>query len=103
MMVSPGSIRLASFITVLSVAAPAGTITQAARGLVSFLTKSSIEVAASGAFGGKSADVRGVEVEYYALMPSPHQAAHHVAAHSSQTDHPELHVSPLSLNAFTQV
>src|SRR5579871_151166 len=45
MIVSPGSIRPASFITVPSVASPDGTMTHAARGLVSFLTKSSIESA----------------------------------------------------------
>src|ERR1700675_1629795 len=44
MMMSPGSILEASAITVSSVGLPAGTITQAARGFESFLTKSSREL-----------------------------------------------------------
>ena len=103
MMVSPGSIRLASFITVLSVAAPAGTITQAARGLVSFLTKSSMEVAPVAPSPARPLDVVGVQVEHDALMAASHQAAHHVRAHSSQTDHAELHIAPFPFRAFTLV
>ena len=72
MMVSPGSIRLASFITVLSVASPAGTITHAARGLVSFLDEVLHGAAAGGAFRHQAADVGGVQVEYHALVSATH-------------------------------
>ncbi len=40
MIVSPGSMYFANSCTVPSVGPPAGTMTQAARGLVSFCTKS---------------------------------------------------------------
>ena len=87
MMVSPASNCSASAFTVFSVASPAGTITQAARGLVSLDTKSSSDFDPVAPSLAKSATVCGAEVGDNALMAAPHQAAHHVAAHPAKPYH----------------
>ena len=46
---------------------------------------------AGGAFGGKLLDGIRAAVVHDALVPGLLQAANHVGAHSSQTNHSELH------------
>ena len=69
----------------------AGTISQTARGCSSFLTKSASE-AAPAAFSLTNSSRFRRAVKDDAFMAALQQPAHHVGAHPSQTDHPELHV-----------
>ena len=48
---------------------------------------------AGGAFFHQASTACGSHIEHDALVPALQQTAHHVGAHSSQTDHSELHDS----------
>ena len=45
-----------------------------------------------GALRGQLLDALRMEIEGDALMPAAEQAPHHVGAHATQADHPQLHV-----------
>ena len=94
MIVSPAWNRCASSSTVASVAAPLGTMTQAARGGRSASAKASRVVAGVAPSSASLRDVLRVQVEDDALVPPAHQAADHVRTHPAQTDHAELHDCP---------
>src|SRR5580698_9336432 len=46
---------------------------------------------AGGPFFLQLLHISAILVPYHAFVPAAHQTAHHVGAHTSQTDHPKLH------------
>src|SRR5487761_1105399 len=70
MIMSPGSISAASASIVVPVISPAGTITQAARGGVSLLTKSAIELAPVAPSFSRAATTSGILSKATQLWPS---------------------------------
>ena len=91
MMQSPACIRPASVWTVCSVIAPAGSITQAARGTSSLETRSSRLDAPIAPASTSAGDGRRVLVEHHGRVPVPQKAPDDVAAHPAEADHAELH------------
>ena len=86
MIASPRSSRSASSVTVLSVISPAGTITQAARGVE--LGDEVVErVGAGRALAGELLDRVGVDVVDDAVVPVAHQPPDEVRAHPPESDH----------------
>ena len=67
--------------------APAGTISQTARGLVSFSTNSASDVAPVGLFLDQLGDRLGGPVVDDALVAALQQPAHHVGSHPAEPDH----------------
>ena len=91
MIASPASSFAASSVTVLSVISPAGTITQAARGLLELGDEVLERVGAGRALAGERRDRVGVDVVDDALVAVAHQPADEVRAHPPEADHAELH------------
>ena len=81
--------------TVFSVISPAGTITQTARGALSFEASSSSEEAPSAPSPASVVDRVGVDVVDDAAVAVAHQPAGHVGAHPAEPDHSEFHARPL--------
>ena len=73
----------------------AGTISQTARGLASFLTKSASEAAPTAFSFDQLRHRLRRHVEDHAFVAALQQAAHHVRAHPAEADHSELHVLAL--------
>ena len=69
----------------------AGTISQTARGLSSFFTKSASEGGPRRFLLDQFLDRVGRPVEDHAVMASLEKPPHHVGAHPAQADHSELH------------
>ena len=90
MTMSPTSSLLVSSCSVASTTA-AGTISQMARGLLSFLTKSSSDVEPVAPSPASCFTVAGAAVVNDALVAVLLQAAHHVGAHPAESDHAQLH------------
>ena len=91
MIASPGSSTAATSSTVFSVISPAGTITQTARGALSFAARSSQRGGALGALAGERRDRVGVDVVGDDPVPVAHQPARHVGAHPAEPDDSQLH------------
>ena len=86
--------RCGSACTLCSVGPPAGTISQATRGLPSLPTKSSSDDEAIAPSRGNVLHVVGAEVGDDDFMSAAHQAPRHVGAHFAQADHSQSHVAP---------
>ena len=69
----------------------AGTISQMARGLLSFSTNSASDAAPCAPSDASSATALGVAIVDDAGVPIAKETAHHVRAHPAETDHSELH------------
>ena len=78
----------------------AGTINQTARGFVSFLTKSASEEEPTALSSTSSCTDFRRPVEDHALMTSLEKPPRHVRAHSSKTNHADLHSVFLLRNRF---
>ena len=91
MIASPDSSRAARSLTVDSVISPAGTITQAARGVLELGDEVVERVGAGRALARERRDRVGVDVVDDALVAVAHQPAHDVRAHPAESDHSELH------------
>ena len=87
---SPGS-RCAASASSTESTTPAGSINQIARGLLSLATSSASDACGDRAFAVKAFCSRCLRVMHDADVVFPEQAPHHARAHSTQTDHPELH------------
>ena len=72
----------------------AGTISQTARGLVSFLANSASDAVPTAFSFASSATAFGGHVEHHAFMAALQEAAHHVRAHPAKADHSQLHANP---------
>ena len=81
-----------------SVASPAGSITQTARGACE--RRDELGKAARGrrALARQRPPRRRIAVMHDAGMPGPHQPPHNVAAHPAKTDDAELHGGPLGVS-----
>ena len=69
----------------------AGTISQTARGLSSFFTRSASDEAPTAFSLGQLLDRLRRPVEDHALMAALEKPPHHVGAHPAQSDHSQLH------------
>ena len=70
----------------------AGTISQTARGFLSFLASSASEALPSRLFLDQLLDRLGRHVEDHALVSVREEPADHVGAHPAQSHHSKLHV-----------
>ena len=91
MIVSPGSRCSRSSAICASVASPAGTMTQTARGFSSFETSSAIEYDGDGAFARDLGRLLRRPVVDDDLVTVADQAADHVGPHPAETDEPDAH------------
>ena len=69
----------------------AGTISQTARGVSSFFTRSASEVAPVAFSSTNCCDRVGRAVVDHAVMAPLEKPAHHVGAHPAESDHSDLH------------
>ncbi len=69
----------------------AGTMSQMARGVFEFADEIVERGCAGGAFFGEGLHVRLVHIEHDAFVSAFLKAANHVRAHSTETNHSELH------------
>jgi hypothetical protein len=76
---------------VSSVGAPAGSMTQTARGLARPATRAGKSATPGGALA-QGVDEGGIAVVNNGGVPVEHQAPRNIAAHAAQSNNPELHV-----------
>ena len=80
----------------------AGTISQTARGSLSFATSSASDAAPCAPAEASSATAPGLRSYTTQVWPAAQETAHHVRAHPAETDHSELHHELLvTLAAFS--
>ena len=91
MIVSPGSRCSSSSAICASVASPAGTMTQTARGFASAATSSAIENDGLRALAGDLLGLLRRPVVDDDLVPVADEPADHVGAHPAETDEPDAH------------